>query len=107
MPYVFLALAIVAEVFGTSLLRATEGFTRFWPSVGVLVGYGTAAVLLTRVVQHLSVGVTYAIWSAVGTALIVAIATLFLGDQFTPAVAVGLLLVVSGVVVLNVLGPGH
>lgn len=104
MTYVLLLAAIVAEVIGTSLLRATEGFTRFWPSLGCVVGYGVAAVLLAQVVKEMPVGVAYAIWSAVGTALIVAVGVLLLGDRLTPPTVAGLTLVVAGVVVLNLSG---
>ncbi|MBF4160849.1 DMT family transporter [Nocardioides acrostichi] len=107
MVYLLLGVAIVLEVIGTSLLRATDGFTRLLPSLGVVIGYGGAALLLSHVVKHLPVGVTYAIWSAVGTALVVTIGVTVLGDRFTPAVGLGLVMVVAGVVVLNLSGSTH
>lgn len=103
-PYVLLALAIASEVVGTSLLRSAEGFTRLWPTLGCLGAYAFAILLLSRVVRDLPVGVTYAIWSGVGTVLVVAISVTFLGDAFTWQVGTGVTLVVAGVVLLNLAG---
>lgn len=80
MAYVFLLLAIAAEVVATSLLKSSEGFTRLWPTLGVLLGYGVAFVLLSQAVKSVPIGVAYAMWSGIGTAAIVAIAALFLGE---------------------------
>src|SRR5262249_9104537 len=65
-----LAAAIASEVIGTLALKASDGFTRPVPATIVVVGYGVAFWLLALVLKHLSVGTTYAIWSAVGTAAI-------------------------------------
>ncbi|WP_433276099.1 DMT family transporter [Pseudonocardia xinjiangensis] len=106
MPYVFLLAAIAAEVLGTSLLKATEGFTRLWPSVACLAAYGVSLVFLTQVVKTVPVGVTYAVWSGLGTAAIVAIGVAFLGESLSVVKVLGLVLVVAGAVVLN-LGGAH
>lgn len=104
MPYLFLLLAIVGEVVGTSLLRATDGFTRLLPTAGVAAAYLTAFYCLSRVVQEIPVGITYAIWAGLGTVLIVLIGVTFLGEQVTVATGIGVALVVAGVVVLNLSG---
>lgn len=104
MVYLLLVGAVALEVLGTSLLRSTEGFTRWWPTVGCLGSHGVAFLLLSRVVQELPVGVTYALWSGIGTVLVVAIAVTVLGDPLTWQTGVGIGLVVSGVVVLNLTG---
>ncbi|MBN6051529.1 multidrug efflux SMR transporter [Nonomuraea sp. RK-328] len=105
MMYVFLALAIVAEVLATSLLKTTEGFTRLWPTLGCLAGYGTAFLLLTQALERgMQVGVAYAVWSGLGTTLIVIIGMLFLGEPLTVAKVAGVALVVAGVVTLNLAG---
>ncbi len=106
MPYVFLLAAIAAEVLGTSLLKATEGFTRLWPSVACLAAYVVSLVFLTQVVKTVPVGVTYAVWSGLGTAAIVAIGVAFFGESLSVVKVLGLVLVVGGVVVLN-LGGAH
>ena len=72
MPYLYLAIAIVAEVIGTSALKAAEGFTRPLPSLVVIAGYGVAFYFLSLSLKAIPVGIAYAIWSGAGVALIVA-----------------------------------
>lgn len=102
MGYIYLTLAIAAEVAGTSLLKSTEGFSRLWPSLWCLGAYGIAFALLAQVVKSVPVGVAYALWSGLGTIAIVAIGALFLGEAVSTVKIIGVGLVVSGVVVLNV-----
>ncbi|MFF2318891.1 DMT family transporter [Arthrobacter sp. NPDC058097] len=102
--YVYLALAIAAEVLGTSLLKSTEGFSRLWPSVWCLASYGIAFALLSQVIKSVPVGVAYALWSGLGTVAIVAIGAVFLGEELNLMKVLGIALVVAGVVVLNVGG---
>ena len=101
MPMVLMFVAIGVEIVATSMLRSTDGFTRPLPTVVCLVGYAVAFSLIARVVRDIPVGVVYAIWSGLGTAVIAGIGVLFLGDRLSPASIAGLVLVVSGVVVLN------
>ncbi|MDQ7905425.1 multidrug efflux SMR transporter [Phytohabitans sp. ZYX-F-186] len=107
MAYVLLGLAIGAEVLGTSLLRSTEGFTRLWPTLASLSAYAVSFLALATAIQKgLQVGIGYAIWSGLGTTLIVIIGALFLSEQITATKVIGIALVVAGVVVLN-LGGAH
>lgn len=96
-----LGVAIAVEVLATSLLRSTDGFTRLLPTLGCLTGYAVSFALVAQVVQRMPVGVVYAIWSGVGTAAVAGIGVMFLGETITLARAVGLVLVVLGVVALN------
>jgi small multidrug resistance pump len=100
--WLYLAAAIVSEVAGTSALKSAEGFTRFWPSTIVVVGYASAFYFLSLTLKSIPVGIAYAIWSGVGTALIALIAWLFMGQKLDVPAAVGILLIVSGVFVINV-----
>ena len=101
MTYLYLAIAIIAEVAATSALKASEEFTRLVPSVIVVVGYGIAFYLLTLVIRVLPIGITYAIWSGVGIVL-VAIVGIFLYKQIPDLPAIlGMGLIVSGVVVIH------
>ena len=79
MAFVYLALAIVAEVIGTSALKATEGFTRPGPTLIVVIGYGIAFYLLSLVLRTLPVGVAYAIWAGMGIVLVTLVALLEIG----------------------------
>ena len=100
--WIFLAVAIVSEVIATSALKASEGFTRFWPSLIVAVGYLIAFYFLSLTLKTMPVGIAYAIWSGVGVALIAVIAWIFLGQPLDLAAIIGLSLIMAGVVVLNV-----
>jgi len=102
MTYLFLAIAIIAEVAATSALKASEEFTRLVPSVIVVVGYGVAFYFMTLVLRVMPIGITYAVWSGVGVVL-VAIVGFFLYKQ-TPDIPaiIGMSLIVSGVVVIHV-----
>lgn len=104
-PYVLLAAAIAAEVTGTISLKYADGFTKLVPSTVVVVAYGTAFYLLARVLKAgMPVGVVYAIWSAVGVALVALIGALFLGERLNLTMIFGLVLVIGGVVLLEVGG---
>lgn len=107
MVYVTLSAAILAEVLGTTAMKYSDGFSRLWPSLGTALGYTVAFLLLAQTLKTMDVGTAYAIWSGVGTAAIVAIGTLFIGEAVTAAKIAGILLVIVGVVVLNVGGDLH
>ena len=102
MVYVYLAIAILAEVAATSALKASEEFTRLVPSLVVVVGYGVAFYFLTLVLRSIPVGVTYAIWAGVGIVLVALVgAVLYKQVPDIPAM-IGIGLIVAGVVVINV-----
>jgi small multidrug resistance pump len=99
--YVWLAIAIVAEVIGTSALRASEGFSRLWPSLVVVAGYGVAFYCLSMTLKSMPVGIVYAIWSGVGIVLITMVAIVLYRQVPDLAAVAGLGLIIAGVVVLN------
>jgi small multidrug resistance pump len=101
MHWLFLALAIVAEVVATSSLKLTEGFSRLWPSLAVIGGYALAFYLLSLTLRNLSVGVAYAIWAGTGIALIALIGWLIFGERLDAPGLIGIGLIVAGVVILN------
>ena len=100
--YAWLAIAIVAEVIGTSTLKASEGFTRLLPSLVTAVGYGVAFYCLSHSMKTVPVGVGYAIWSGVGIVLITIIAWVLFKQRLDPPALVGMGLIVAGVLVINV-----
>lgn len=100
MAYVLLAAAIAAELLGTSLLKATDGFSRPLPTLATLLAYALSFALLAQAVKHIPVGVAYAIWSGLGTAAIVAIGAVFLDEPIDGFKLLGVSLVIVGVVVL-------
>jgi small multidrug resistance pump len=101
MNWLYLGIAIVAEVIATSALKSAEGFTRLAPSLVVLVGYVTAFYFLSLTLKTIPVGLAYAIWSGVGIVLIVLIAWLVLGQPLDAPALIGLALIIAGVIVIN------
>ena len=100
--WVFLSIAIFSEVIATSCLKAAEGFSRFWPSLVVIIGYLVAFYFLSLTLRTIPVGVAYAIWSGVGVVLIALSGWLFLGQSLDTPAVIGLTLIVAGVIVINV-----
>jgi small multidrug resistance pump len=101
MGYVYLTFAIIAEVVGTSALKASEEFTKPGPTFLVVAGYGIAFYMLTFVLRTIPVGIAYAMWSGLGIALISVIGVvLFQQSLDWPAIA-GIVLIISGVAVIH------
>lgn len=100
--WLLLGTAIVAEVVGTSALKASEGFTRLVPSAVVVLGYAVAFYCLSLVLKTLPVGIAYAVWSGLGIVLITVVAFVLYGQTIDLPGLLGMGLVVAGVVVLNV-----
>lgn len=107
--WVFLGIAIVAEVAGTTALKASDGFTRLWPSLFVVAGYTVAFFFLSLSLRHIPVGVAYAIWAGLGVVLIVLSSWLIYGEKLDLAAVVGIAMIVGGVGVLNLVSKvgGH
>jgi small multidrug resistance pump len=99
--WMWLLAAIVAEVTATTALRATDGFARLGPSAVVVVGYALAFGLLSRALVHLPLGVSYAVWSGVGTVGAVLAGWVVYGERVGWSAALGVLLVVLGTAVLH------
>jgi small multidrug resistance pump len=101
MQFVYLAVAIVAEVVATSALKASNGFTVWQPSLVVGLGYLVSFYFLSLALRTIPVGVAYAIWSGVGIVLISAIAWVIYRQALDAAAVVGIALIIAGVGVIN------
>lgn len=101
MSYLYLALAIVAEVVGTSALKSARGFTRALPSLVVVLGYGVAFYFLSLALETIPVGVAYAVWSGVGVVLISLIGWLVYRQALDRPALFGIGLILAGVVVIQ------
>ena len=99
---IFLLIAIVAETVATSALKSSDGFSRLWPSVLVVAGYSAAFYFLALTLRSIPVGIAYAIWSGVGVVLIALAGWLIHGQRLDAPALIGIALIVSGVVVMNV-----
>lgn len=107
MGWVYLVAAICFEVAATSLIKSTHGFSRLLPSLACAAGYAASIGLLSFAVRRIEVGTAYAVWSGLGTVLVVSVASLFLHEPVTLVKATGVALVVAGVVLLNLSGAAH
>ena len=101
MIYFYLFAAIVLEVIATSALARSDGYTRLWPSLISLVGYGLAFYLLSLVTRTVPVGIVYAVWSGAGIVLVAAAGWLLFGQKLDLPAIIGLVLIVAGVLVIN------
>ena len=102
MSYLYLVIAIVAEVIATSALKASDQFSKTLPSIIVVIGYGVAFYYLSLVLKTIPIGVAYAIWSGAGIALITVVGLVVFDQKLDFAAIIGISLIVAGVVVMNV-----
>lgn len=101
MAYLFLVIAIIAEVIATNALKASDGFTRLVPSLLVIAGYGVAFYFLALVLKTIPVGIAYAIWAGLGIVLVAVVAALVFGQIPDLPGLIGIGLIVAGVVVVS------
>ena len=97
-----LAIAIVAEVTGTTALKASNEFTRLWPSLIVVVGYGAAFYFMALSMRVLPVGIMYAIWSGMGIVLVSVIGWVVYRQVLDAPAIIGMGLIIAGAIVINV-----
>ena len=107
MSWIFLILAISCEVAGTTCMKLSESFTKLVPSILLFVLYGVSLALLTLALKGIPVGVAYAVWAGLGTAVIAVIATIAFGEPLSASKVVCLSLIIAGVIGLNLSGGGH
>ncbi|WP_340394278.1 multidrug efflux SMR transporter [Paenibacillus sp. FSL E2-0190] len=105
--YVLLATAIICEVFGSSMLKVSNGFKKILPSIGVLLGMGSAFYCLSLALSTIPLGTAYAIWSGVGTALTALIGVIIYKENFNLKKLLGLILIIGGVVIMKLSGGSH
>ena len=106
-PYAFLAIAILSEVFGSSMLKVSNGFKRLFPSIGVVIGMGLAFYCLSLSLITIPLGTAYAIWSGIGTALTALVGVIVYKESFSLKKFLGLVLIIGGVVVLKLSSGGN
>lgn len=102
MTWLVLGGAILCEVVGTSLLQASQQFTKPWATAGMALCYGMAFYLLSHALKSIPVGLAYAIWSALGVVLISLIGLVVFRQKLDVPAVIGLVLIVGGVLVINV-----
>ena len=107
MSRLFLLLAIISEVTGTTCMKLSAGFTQLLPSVSMIIFYGISLTSLTIAIKKIDVSVAYAVWSGLGTVLIATIGILWFKEPATALKIISLGLVVIGVIGLNLSGGTH
>lgn len=103
MHWLFLALAIVSEVFGSTMLKLSGGFSKPLPVLGVVAGFGLAFYFLALTLKTLPLGTAYAVWAGVGLVLTALVSVVFFGQKMDAWGIIGIVLILAGVVVLNTL----
>lgn len=100
-PYLILAVAILSEVFGSAMLKVSDGFKKIMPTLGVVSGYVVSFYLFSLVLMAIPLSIAYAIWSGVGTALTALIGVIIYKEGFNIRKVLGLVLIIGGVALLR------
>ncbi len=102
MAYLYLAIAIITEVAATSALKTSAEFTKLFPSLIVVLGYGVSFYFMTLVLRTIPIGITYAVWSGLGIVLLAIVGALFYKQIPDIPAIIGMGLIIAGVVVIHV-----
>lgn len=101
MQWLYLFLAIICEVFGDSMMKLSYGFSKLFPSLCVIVGFGLSFFFLSLALKTLPLGITYAIWAGVGLVLTVIVGVLFFGEKIDLMGLLGIAFVLCGIIILS------
>ncbi|MCD4704442.1 MAG: multidrug efflux SMR transporter [Methanosarcinaceae archaeon] len=107
MSYLYLVGAIMFEIFGTTCMKLSEGFTRTLPSIFIFIFYGISFAMLTLALKRLDLSLAYAIWAGLGTACITVIGIWYFNEPNSAFKMLSLALIIIGVVGLNLSNGGH
>ncbi|MFC4386198.1 quaternary ammonium compound efflux SMR transporter QacH [Gracilibacillus marinus] len=107
MSYLYLALAIIGEIIGSSLLKASEGFSKLYPTIGVIIAFIGCFFFLSLSLRTIPLNTAYALWAGLGLVLTTIISVLIWKEKINMASIAGIALILAGVVILNLFGPGH
>lgn len=101
MKYLYLALAIIFEVIGSSSMKASDGFTKWLPTTIVAIAYLICFYFLSLTLKSMPLGLAYAIWGGLGIVLTALISVLIFKQSLDMPAIIGIILIVSGVFVMN------
>ncbi|MGG0480676.1 multidrug efflux SMR transporter [Priestia megaterium] len=100
-PIAILAIAIVSEVFGSTMLKKSDGFKKIGACLGVVIGMGLAFYCLSIAIRTLPIGTVYAIWAGVGTTLTTLVGIVIFKEHFNMKKFIGIVLIIGGVIALK------
>ena len=103
MAYTYLLIAILSEVLATSMLKASDGFTKLIPSIVTFIGYAVSFYFLSMVLKYIPIGISYAIWSGLGIVLISIVGLLVFKQELDLPGIFGMVLIISGVIVIKLI----
>ena len=101
MAYAYLLIAILSEVLATSMLKASDGFTKLIPSIVTFIGYSVSFYFLSMVLKYIPIGISSAIWSGLGIVLISIVGLLVFKQELDLPGIFGMVLIISGVIVIH------
>jgi small multidrug resistance pump len=107
MSYLYLLLAIIGELFGSSLLKASDGFSKLLPTIGMLLAFVFSFFFLSLALKAIPLNAAYAIWSGLGMVATTVISVMIWKEKINFASVSGILLILIGVIILSYFGPGH
>lgn len=101
MSYLYLALAIIFEVLGSSFIKASDGFTKWMPTLVVVVAYVIAFYFLSLCLKTIPLSIAYAIWSGIGIILTVLISVYVFKQKIDLPAIIGIIFILIGVIIIN------
>ncbi len=101
MKYLYLALAILLEVTGSSFLQVSKGFSKPVPTIVMVLAYIACFFFLSQALKYIPLGIAYAIWAGLGIVLTAAVSVLIFKQTLDLPAVLGMLLIISGVIVIN------
>ncbi len=107
MHYLFLGIAIIGELIGTTALKYSVGFTKLWPSLLSLTAYVICFFFFSKALNGINLNIAYATWSALGIIVATLLSVFLFSEQITPLGILGTIIIVIGVVILNLFGSVH
>ena len=107
MSWLYLFLAILFEILGTTFMKLSNGFSQLMPTIGTTISYITCFILLSFALKSIDMGIAYAIWSAAGLSIIAAIGIVFFHEDISLLKIFSLILIIAGVIGLNLSCKGH
>lgn len=97
----FLAVAILFEVLGTTMLKMSDQFTRLVPSLITIMAYIGTFYFLSLSLKTIPIGIAYAVWAGIGIVLVTLVGIVMFKQYPNIPTVIGMLMIIGGVVLIN------